>query len=78
LLLAKGVKPILQETPGGKLADDSGKQVNEKGILIDEDGNVIDKYGRKKLDKGQLTNKGDLPPMLNYSGQQYKVFDVMG
>jgi len=76
--VGKNGKPILQETPDGKLADDSGKQVNEKGILIDEDGNVTDKYGRKKLDKDQLTNKGDLPPMLNYSGKQYKVFDVMG
>ena len=71
----KNGKPILQETPDGKLVDDSGRQVNEKGILIDEEGNVIDKYGRKKLDKDQLTNRGDLPPMLNYAGNQYKIFD---
>lgn len=76
--IAKNGKPVLNETPDGKLVDDSGKQVNEKGILIDEEGNVIDKYGRKKLDKDQLTNKGDLPPMLNYHGKQYKIFDLMG
>jgi hypothetical protein len=76
--IGKNGKPVLQETPGGTLADDSGRQVNEKGILIDEEGNVIDKYGRKKLDKDQLTNKGELPPMLNYNGKQYKMFDVVG
>lgn len=76
--IGKNGKPILHETPDGKLVDDSGRQVNEKGILIDEEGNVIDKYGRKKLDKNQLTNKGDLPPMLNYNGKQFKVQDVMG
>jgi hypothetical protein len=76
--VGKNGKPKLQETPDGKLVDDSGRQVNEKGIMIDEEGNVIDKYGRKKLDKNQLTNKGDLPPMLNYNGKQYKVQDVMG
>jgi len=71
-------RPELHETPNGGLVDDSGKQVNEKGILIDEEGNVIDKYGRKKLDKNQLTNKGDIPPMLTYNGKQFKAQDVMG
>lgn len=76
--VGKNGKPMLQETHEGKLADDSGKQVNENGILVDEEGNVIDKYGRKKLDKDQLTSKGDIPPMLNYNGKQFKVQDVMG
>ena len=71
-------KPALNETPDGKLVDNSGRQVNEKGILVDEEGNVIDKYRRKKLDKDQLTNQGDLPMMLNYNGKQFKMQDVMG
>lgn len=71
-------KPKLNETPDGKLVDNSGRQVNERGILIDEEGNVIDKYNRKKLDKNQLTNNGDLPMMFNYNGKQFKMQDVMG
>ena len=76
--IGKNGKPILHETPDGKLVDDNGRQVNENGIMIDEEGNVIDKYGRKKLDKNQLTNKGDLPAMLNYEGKQFRIQDVMG
>ena len=45
--ISKNGKPILHETPDGKLVDDNGRQVNENGIMIDEEGNVIDKYGRK-------------------------------
>jgi hypothetical protein len=76
--IGKDGKPIIQETPNGQLVDDSGRQVNENGLLIDEDGNIIDKYNRKKLDKNQLTSKGDLPKMLNYDGKNFKMQNIMG
>ena len=50
------------------MIDKSGRLVNKKGWLIDKAGNIVDWNGRKKFDKKQLTEEGDLPRLFNLSG----------
>lgn len=71
------------------LVDKKGRRVNKHGWLeADEEvpvpgrplpkAHIIDKHGRKKLDKHQLTDDGEIPKLYTLSGKRYDIRDVMG
>jgi hypothetical protein len=52
--------------------------VSQRGYLVDEAGNMVDHYGRKKFDKSQMTQDGDLPKLFNYNGRRFDIIDTIG
>jgi hypothetical protein len=70
--------PILNHVPQGAWVDRRGTEVTSRGYRLDKDGNIIDNVGRKKFDKSQLTQDGDLPKLFNYNGRRFDITDVIG
>lgn len=47
-------------------------------MVLANQGHLVDKHGRKKFDKRQLTNEGDIPKLYNLAGKRYDIKDTMG
>ena len=45
---------------------------------MDSEGNIIDNTGKVKFIREQLTEKGDIPKLFNYDGNEYKIKDIIG
>jgi hypothetical protein len=52
--------------------------MNNFGYLVDEDGSLVTRDGRKIIDYDNLTTEGDFPPLLTYSGSEFRIKDIMG
>jgi hypothetical protein len=57
--------PRIIKSSEGMLQDKKNRRVTKYGWLV-VDGHIVDSFGRKKLDKAQLTSDGDLPKLLNF------------
>jgi hypothetical protein len=74
----KGKAMILRDKHG-KYVDKRGNVVNKNGYRItDPSGHIIDRFGRKKLDKSQLAEDGDIPKLYSYNGRRYNIQDAIG
>ena len=71
-------KPIFLKDRFGNRIDKNLRPVNPSGWLVDEEGNIIDNIGHVKFVKEQLTEKGDLPKLLNFQGKEYKIKNIIG
>jgi hypothetical protein len=72
-------QPRMMVTNKGFFVDKKGRRVNKHGwMVLANQGHLVDKHGRKKFDKRQLTNEGDIPKLYNLSGKRYDIKDTMG
>mmetsp|Transcript_33625 Transcript_33625/g.51832 ORF Transcript_33625/g.51832 Transcript_33625/m.51832 type:complete len:294 (-) Transcript_33625:413-1294(-) len=62
----------------GFLIDKNLRKVNQSGWLIDEEENIIDHKGNIKFIRAQLNERGELPKLLNYEGEEYRVKNIIG
>lgn len=49
-----------------------------RGYRIDSSGNLIDNNGVMVLHKSQLTQNGEIPKLLTYTGRRFDVLDCIG
>ena len=73
----KGKAMVLRDKHG-KYVDKNGVKVSKYGYRVDSAGNLIDQFGRKKLDKNQMTDEGNIPKLFNYNGRRFDINDVTG
>lgn len=72
-------KPELMQSKQGFFMDKKGRRVSKHGwMTLASQGHLVDVQGRKKFDKQQLQNDGDMPKLFNYNGKRFDVKDVMG
>lgn len=72
-------QPRMMVTNKGFFVDKKGRRVNKHGwMVLANQGHLVDKHGRKKFDKRQLTNEGDIPKLYNLAGKRYDIKDTMG
>lgn len=72
-------QPRMMVTNKGFFVDKKGRRVNKHGwMVLANQGHLVDKHGRKKFDKRQLTNEGDIPKLYTLSGKRYDIKDTMG
>lgn len=63
----KDGKPQLMQTSQGFYMDKKSRRVNKHGwMCLASQGHLVDFLGRKKFDKSQLIEGGDLPKLFNY------------
>jgi hypothetical protein len=74
----KNGKPKILKNKKGEYVDKRGAKVSSRGYRIDDGNHMIDNIGRKKFDKKQMTQEGDLPKLFNYNGRRFDVTDCIG
>jgi len=72
--------PVIKKDSKGNFVDKRGSRVSSRGYRMDSDsnGNIIDNNDRKKFDKNQTTQDGDLPKLFNYNGRRFDIVDTIG
>jgi len=75
----KNGKPELMQSSQGFFMDKKGRRCNKHGwmVLLNQ-GHIVDISGRKKFDKSQLQQDGNLHQLFNYQGRRFDIKDVMG
>jgi len=73
-------KPVLKKNSKGDFIDKRGSRVSSRGFRLDTagTGSFIDNNERKKFDKNQVTQDGDLPKLFNYNGRRFDITDLIG
>ena len=70
-------KPIVTKKGSG-FVDKRNSDVSSRGYRVDSAGHMIDNNGRKKFDRSQMTQDGDLPKLFNYNGRRFDITDTIG
>lgn len=58
--------------------DKKGRPCTRLGWLTNASGDCVDVNGRKKLDRREMSETGDLLKLYNLSGKRFELKDVMG